>query len=182
MSNPTPLITKKIVFEYHLLGLVIILSYLMISLRPPTFWEIFPVICTAGLCLIAASAVFRFKRPVWIHTLSFIKNQTQQLVFDLSPYLFTALVVTLIEAQLLYHPLIFVSKTVVAIIAVGFYIALGISLEVEYHHIKNYQGIEPKNITQIVPAGVKLRYFLLSLLAIDLLIFSLTMVSSCGAA
>ena len=173
MSNPTPLITKKIVFEYHLLGLVIILSYLMISLRGPTFCEIFPVIGTAGLCLIAASALFRFKRPVWIHDLSFIKNQTQHLVFDLSPYLFTALVVTLIEAQLFDHPTIFVGKAVIAIISIGFYIALGISLEVEYHHIKNYQGTEPKNITQIVPAGVKLRYFLLTLLTVDLLVFGL---------
>jgi class 3 adenylate cyclase len=173
MSNPTPLITKKIVFEYHLLGLVIILSYLMIGLRAQTFWEIFPVIGTAGLCLVAASAVFRFKRPVWMHTLSFIKNQTQQLVFDLSPYLFTGLVVTLIEAQLLHHPPIFVGKAVVAIASIGFYIALGIALEVECEHIKSYQGNEPKNITQILPAGVKLRYFLLTLLTIGLLIFSL---------
>lgn len=173
MSNPTPLITKKIVFEYHLLGLVIILSYLMIGLRTQTFWEIFPVIATAGLCLVAASAVFRFKRPVWIHALSFIKNQTQQLIFDLSPYLFTGLVVTLIEAQLLHHPPIFVGKAVVAIASIGFYIALGIALEVECEHIKSYQGNEPKNITQILPAGVKLRYFLLTLLTIGLLIFSL---------
>jgi len=173
MSKPPPLINKKIVFEYHLLGLVIIIAYLMISLRAKTFWEIFPVIGTAGLCLVAAGAVFRFKRPVWIRTLSFIKNQTQQLIFDLSPYLFTALVVTLIEAQLLNHALILVGKAVVAIISIGFYIALGISLEVECEHIKSYQGNEPKNITQIVPAGLKLRYFLLTLLTVDLLIFSL---------
>jgi class 3 adenylate cyclase len=174
MSNPTPLITKKIVFEYHLLGLVIILSYLMIGLRTQIFWEIFPVIGTAGLCLVAASAVFRFKRPVWIHSLSFVKNQTQQLIFDLSPYLFTGLVVTLIELQLLNHPPIFVGKAVVAIVSIGFYIALGIALEVECEHIKSYQGNEPKNITQILPAGVKLRYFLLTLLTVGLLIFSLT--------
>lgn len=173
MSNTIPLINKKIVFEYHLLGLVIIVSYLMISLRADTFWGILPVISTAALCLAAAGVVFRFKRPIWIRTLSFIKNQTQQLIFDLSPYLFTALVVILIEAYLVNHALIFVGKAVVAILSIGFYIALGISLEVECVYIKNYQGNEPKNITQIVPAGVKLRYFQLTLLAVDLLIFSL---------
>jgi class 3 adenylate cyclase len=173
MSNNIPLINRKVVFEYHLLGLVIIMSYLMISLRAETFWGILPVVSTAGLCLIAAGIVFRFKRPNWIDTLSCIKNQSQQLIFDLSPYLFTALVVIFIEAYLLNHPLIFVSKVVVAIISIGFYSAVGIALEVEYGHIKNYQVCEPKNITQIIPAARKWRYFQLILLTVVLLIFGL---------
>ncbi len=174
MSNTIPLINKKVVFEYHLLGLVFITSYLMISLRMETFWELLPVIYTAGLCLIVAGIVFRFKRPLWIHSLSFIKNQTQQLIFDLSPYLFTGLAVILMETYLLDHPFIFVGKAVVAIISIGFYTAVGITLEVEYEHIKNYQGGEPKNITQIVPAARKLRYFQLTILAVAFLVLGLT--------
>ncbi len=174
MSNTIPLINKKVVFEYHLLGLAIITSYLMISLRMETFWEILPVIITAGLCLVSAGIVFRIKRPVWIRSLSFVKNQTQQLIFDLSPYLFTGLVVIMMEVYLLNHPLIFVSKAVIAIISVGFYTSVGISLEVEYGHIKGDQNSDPKNITQIFPAGRKLRYFQLTLLTVALLILGLT--------
>jgi class 3 adenylate cyclase len=174
MSNSIPLINRKVVFEYHLLGLVIITSYLLISLRMETFWEILPVIGTAVLCLVAAGIMFRFKRPLWTHSLSFVKNQTQQLTFDLSPYLFTGLVVIMMEGYLLNHPFIFVGKAVVAIISIGFYTAIGIALEVEYTYIKNYQGGEPKNITQIIPAGRKLRYFQFTLLKVALLIMSLT--------
>jgi class 3 adenylate cyclase len=176
MSNTIPLINKKIVFEYHSLGLVIIFSYLLISLSTEAFWDILPVISTAGLCLIAAWAIFRFKRPVWIPSLSFIKNQTQQLVFDLSPYLFTALVVLVIEAYLLNHTLIYVSKAVIAILAAGLYTAVGVSLEVEFEYVKSHQGCEAKNITQIMPAGRKLRYFQLLLLIIGLLIIALACV------
>ncbi|MFI3220311.1 MAG: adenylate/guanylate cyclase domain-containing protein [Methylococcales bacterium] len=173
MSNTIPLISRKVVFEYHALGVVIILSYLVIGLQMETFWEILPVISTAGLCLIAASVIFRFKRPEWIPTLSFIKNQTQQLIFDSSAYLFTALVVVLMEAYLLDHPLIFIGKAVVAILSIGFYTAVGIALEVEYGHINSYQGGEPKNITQITPAARKWRYLQVTLLTIVLLIFGL---------
>jgi class 3 adenylate cyclase len=170
MSNTAALINRKVVFEYHLLGVVIILSYLMISFRMETFWEILPVISTAGLCLVAAGVMFRFKRPEWISTLSFVKNQTQQLIFDLSAYLFTALVVILMEVYLLNHPLMFVSKVVVAIVSIGFYTAIGVALEVEFGHINSYQNSEAKNITQIIPAARKWRYFQASLLTIALLI------------
>lgn len=173
MSNSISLINKKTVFEYHLLGLIIIISYLVISLHEETFWKISPVISTAGLCLVAVGVVFRFKRPIWAHALSFIKNQKQQFIFDVSPYLFTALIILVIEAYLADYALLFVSKTVIAIVSVGFYIAIGISLEVEYEHIKSYQGSEPKNITQIVPAGRKLRYFQFILLTVDSVIFGL---------
>lgn len=173
MSNVIPLINRRVVFKYHLLGLVIIMSYLMCSLRADTFWGILPIISTAGLCLVAASIVFRFKRPLWLNTLSFTKNQIQQLIFDISPYLFTALVVMLIEALVINQPLLFVSKVVVAIVSIGFYTAVGIALEVEYGHIKNHQSYEPKNITQIIPAARKWRYFHITLLTIALLIFSL---------
>jgi class 3 adenylate cyclase len=174
MSNAIPLMNRKIVFKYHLLGLLIIVSYLLISLRLDTFLEILPVISTAVLCLVAAGIIFRFQRPVWINSLSFIKNQRQQLIFDLSPYLFIALVVIFIEAYLLNHAVIFVSKAIIAIVSIGFYTAVGISLEVEYEHIKNYQGSEAKNITQIVPAGRKSRYFQLTLVTMALFIFALT--------
>ncbi|MSP28270.1 MAG: hypothetical protein EXR80_07640 [Methylococcales bacterium] len=173
MSNVIPLITRKVVCEYHLLGLVIIMSYLMCSLHADIFWEILPVISTTSLCLVAAGIVFRFKRPLWLHTLSFTKNQIQQLIFDISPYLFTALVVMLMEALVINQPLLLVSKVVIAIISIGFYTAVGIALEVEYEHIKNHQGYEAKNITQIIPAACKWRYFHLILLIIALLIFSL---------
>ena len=177
MSNTIPLINRKVVFEYHALGVVIILSYLVTGLRMEAFWEILPVISTAGLCLVTAGAVFRFKRPEWIPTLSFIKNQTQQVIFDSSAYLFTALVVILMEAYLLDHPLIFIGKAVVAILSIGFYTAVGIALEVEYGHIKNYQGGEPKNITQITPVACKWRYLQTTLLTIVLFIFGLASVS-----
>lgn len=173
MNNSIPLINKKVVFKYHLLGLIVIMSYLVISLQPKIVWEVCPVIATAGLCLFVAKILFRFKRPIWVDDLSFIKNQTQQLIFDLSPYLFTALVVTVIEVFLLNHALIFVGKMVVAIISIGLYTATIVSLEVEYEHIRSYQGSKTINITQIVPAALKSRYFQLILLAVDLLIFSL---------
>ncbi|MCX7068839.1 MAG: adenylate/guanylate cyclase domain-containing protein [Methylococcales bacterium] len=173
MSNTIPLINRKVVFEYHALGVIIILSYLVTALRMEAFWEILPVISTAGLCLVTAGVVFRFKRPEWIPTLSFIKNQTQQVIFDSSAYLFTALVVILMEAYLLDHPLIFIGKAVIAILSIGFYTAVGIALEVEYGHIKSYQGCEPKNITQITPAARKWRYLQVTLLTIVLLIFGL---------
>lgn len=177
MSNSIPLINQKVVLEYHLLGLVIITSYLMLSLRMETFQEILPVIITATLCFIAAGLLFRIKRPLWIHKFTFLKNQKQQLIFDLSPYLFTGLVVILMEAYLLNHSLIVVSKAVVAIISIGFYTSVGIALEVEFKHIQSYKGGEPKNITQIVPAGRKLRYFQFTLLSVALFILSLSWLS-----
>jgi class 3 adenylate cyclase len=173
MSNTSPLINRKVAFEYHALGLVIILSYLLIGLRIEKFLEILPVISTAGLCLVAAGVVFRFKRPEWIPTVSFLKNQIQQLIFDSSVYLFTALVVILMEVYLLDHPFIFVSKAVVSIVTIGFYTAVGIALEVEFGHIKSYQGGEAKNITQIIPAARKWRYFQGALSIIVFLIFGL---------
>jgi class 3 adenylate cyclase len=179
MSNATPLINKKVVFSYHLLGLVILIAYLMISLRPEIFWELLRVTGTAGLCLVVASLVFRFKRPEWIDSLSCIKNQMQQLIFDLSPYLFAMVVIVLIETYLLDHALIFVGKAAVAILSIGFYTAVGISLEIEGEYIKSHQGSTPKNITQIVPAGLKLRYFQLILLAVGLSIFSLEWLVHC---
>lgn len=173
MSNATPLISKKVVFSYHLLGLVIIIAYLMISLRTEVFFELLRVISTAGLCFVAAGVLFRFKRPAWVYSLSCIKNQMQQLIFDLSPYLFTTVVVALIEMYLLGHALIFVSKTAAAILIIGFYTAVSISLEVECECNKSHQVSTPKNITEIVPAGLKLRYFQLILLTVDLSVFGL---------
>jgi class 3 adenylate cyclase len=173
MSDTIPLINKKVVLEYHALGLVIILSYLLIALRMEMFWELLPVIATAGLCLVAAGAVFRFKRPEWISTLPCLKNQIQQLIFDSSSYAFTALVVLLMEGYLLNHPLIFVIKAAVAILTIGFYTAVGIALEVEFGHIKAHQGGEAKNITQITPAARKWRYFQAILIIIVIFIFSL---------
>jgi class 3 adenylate cyclase len=178
MSNHTPLIKKSVVFKYHALGLVLIVTYLLISLRIEAFWDILPVISTAGLCFIAAGIVFRLHRPAWINDSSFIKNQLQQLTFDLSPYLFTALVATLISFYLLHHPVIFIGKAVVAILAIGFYMAVGISLEVEHEHIKNFRGGQtPKNVTQVFPAGRRFRYFQLTILAVNLLIFALATLS-----
>ena len=154
--------------------MILIVSYLLISLRLETFWDILPVIITAGLCFIVAGIVFRLRRPDWIPDFSFIKNQRQQLIFDLSPYLFTGVVVILIGAYLLNHPVIFIGKAVVAILAIGFYMAVGISLEVEHDYIKNYHGSQvPKNVTQVFPAGRRFRYFQLVLLAINLLLFGL---------
>lgn len=173
-TTTTPLINKKVVFEYHLLAVVVIVAYLMLSLRIQTFWEVLPVISTAGLCLIAARMVFHVQRPAWVNRYSFIKNQQQQLLFDFSPYLFAALVVLFIEAYLLEHALIFTSKVTLAIISVGFYSAAGLSLEAEYGYIKHPQTAETKNISQIMPAGRKLRYALLILLGLALLLLSLT--------
>jgi class 3 adenylate cyclase len=178
MSNSIPLIKSRVVFKYHALGVILIVSYLLISLRLETFWDILPVISTAGLCFIVAGIVFRLRRPDWVQNFSFIKNQRQQLIFDLSPYLFTGVVVILIGTYLLNHPVIFIGKAVVAILAIGFYMAVGISLEVEHQYIKNYHGSEvPKNVTQVFPAGRRFRYFQSVLLAINLLIFGLAWLS-----
>lgn len=178
MSNFIPLIKPRVVLEYHALGLVLIVSYLLVGLRLEAFWDILPVISTAGLCFIVASIVFRLRRPDWDQDASFIKNQRQQLIFDLSPYLFTGTVVILIGTYLLNHPVIFVSKAVVVLLAIGFYIAIGISLEVEHEHIKNYRGSQvPKNVTQVFPAGRRFRYFHSTLLAVNLLVFGFAWLS-----
>lgn len=170
MSNTISLIKKKILVEYHLLGIVLISSYLWICLQPDILKEVLPMIISAALSAIAAGLIFRLHRPNWSTEFSSIKNQAQQIVFDWSPYLFTALVVVIIEIYLLNHSLILISKIVLSIISVGFYIAIAFSLEAEYGYIKGHHGHGVKNITQIIPAARKWRYFQLTLLTVDLLI------------
>jgi class 3 adenylate cyclase len=173
MSKPTTVITRNLVAEYHLLGLLLIIIYLVIGLSSETFWEFLPVLITSGLCLVAAELVFHFKRPKWGNSAYILNSQKQQIAFDLSPYIFTIMVVLLMETYLLNHPLDVVAKSVLAILCIGFYISMAIALEVEFGCVKNNLNINVTNITQIVPAGVKFNYFQLVILTVDLLIFVL---------
>jgi len=59
--------------------------------------------------------------------------------------------VIFIEVYLLNHPLLFVSKVIVAIVSIGFYIAVGIALEVEYGHIKNIKIANRKTLLKSFP-------------------------------
>lgn len=170
MSDPKPVISRNIVIEYHLLGFLIIIAYLIIGLPTEILWKTLPVLTALGLCFIIAEFVFHSKRPLWAHSLSTINNQKQQFIFDLSPYLFTALVVSLIESYLFNHPVAFAEKSVFAILGGGFYIAIGIALEAEHQHIQSDPAVSSR--THILPAGVKLRYFLLLILTFDWLIFA----------
>lgn len=176
MNNAILLVRKRTVIEYHLFGLALILSYLMIALQKENFWGVFSIIGLSVLVYITFDLIIKFKRPVWDDSVSSIKNQIKQIVFDISPYLFTASVVAITEILLINHSALLVSKIVFVIISIGFYIAVSLSLEAEYGYIKEHKGIESKNITQIIPAALKWRYFQFTLLIIDLLILTIAWV------
>jgi class 3 adenylate cyclase len=162
--------TRNIVIQYHLLGLLIIINYLFISLPDQTCWDIFPALNVAAVFLLAAEFIFHLQRPLWGNNLSSLKNHSQQFVFQFSFYLFTALAVFLLERYFFNYSLAIVEKSLMAIMTVGFYIAIGITLEIEHDRIKNKIT---SNRAKTVPINLKLRYFLLLLLSVDWVVFIL---------
>ncbi|MFZ2727057.1 MAG: adenylate/guanylate cyclase domain-containing protein [Methylococcaceae bacterium] len=163
--NPTIAI-KKIIVEYHLLSAVIIICYLMMSLLANVFLEILPIISATGLCIVLIEILIGFIKPIGI-----ISQQIRQIIFNFSPYVFVASVVFFIENYALNHPLSLISRSVVAILSIGAYATIAITLEIEYRCIKNNIAVRNNDPTCIVPASLKLRHFLAIILAIDLLNF-----------
>lgn len=173
MNRAILLVKKTTVIGYHLFGLILILSYLFIALQKENFGGVFAIIGLSVSFYIAINLIIKFKRPIWDNSASSIKNQIKQIIFDFYPYLFTASVVAMTEVLLINHTTFLASKIVFGIASIGFYIAVSISLEAEYGYIRGHKGIESKNITQIVPAARKWRYFQFTLLIIDLLILTI---------
>lgn len=163
MSLSVSAINKKIIVEYHLLGSLIIVCYLTVSLLTKAFIEILPIITIAGLCLILAT----LNRSQLLNHIS----QTRHILFDCSPYIFTALIILPLENYSLNYPPILIIRTAIVILSIGAYTAIAINLELEYNSIKNNIPIKANNPAHIVPASLKLRYFLGILLTIDSLNF-----------
>jgi class 3 adenylate cyclase len=174
MSNPTFVITKNIVVKYHLLGLLISINYLFISLPSHLRQEAALILSMTGFALVAGMVVIYGKQPFWWASLSPCKNLTLQFLFNLAFYLCTVVALFCVEAYFLNYPLNIAAKSGLAVLGIGFYIAAGIAIEMEYERIRNnYVPARIFKRTEIVPARMKLRYFLSALLCVAWLIFSL---------
>ena len=145
----------------------------MVGLPSEIFWRVLPVLGVFGFSLVIAELLFHAQRPAWQSTRSVIKNQKRQFSFGLSPYLFIALTTLFMGVTVLHQPLAVIGKSALAIIEVGFYIAIGITLEVEHSYIQSHPPHHSFHPHKMITAGQKSRYFLLLLLSADWVIFAL---------
>jgi class 3 adenylate cyclase len=173
MSNPISVLTRNIVVKYHLLGLLIITNYLLVAFPIATFQAILPILSAVGLFLITIEFIFPLKRRRWCKNYSIVRNQLHQFIFELSFYLCAGLAVAVLESYFLHCLVNIIAKSVIAIIDIGFYMAMAIAIEIEYARIRNKPSPNAPNKGKIVPAGLKLRYFLLIILAVNWFVFAL---------
>lgn len=173
MKHSTFVIARNVIIEYHLLGLLIIISYLAIGFPLEIFRNVLPVLAASALCLAIVEFFLYGKRAVWNNTCSIIQNQKRQFSLALCPYLLLILILITAQFSVLHLPAVLFGKSIIATIGVGFYIAIGIVLEAEHGYIHCNLPAHVTANQKILSSKQKSAYFLSLLLVVDWIIFAL---------